>query len=68
MAAIVELESGHAVAAMGTAAEVEAALCDEMLYDSAGWCLLRFAYEPHGFWVDPREVVGVYELTDCEAA
>jgi hypothetical protein len=68
MAAIVELESGHAVVAMGSAAEVEAALADEAVYDSDGWCLLRFAFEPFCFSVDPRRVVGVYECTDCEAA
>lgn len=66
MAAIVELESGHAVIAMGTAAEVDAALADSAVYDEHGWALLRFALEPALFRVDPRVVVGVYECTDCE--
>lgn len=63
MPAILELESGHAVCAMGTAAEVEAALADEALYDSAGWVLLRFAFEPATFSVDPGAVVAVYDAT-----
>jgi hypothetical protein len=63
MPAVIEMESGHAVCAMGSAAEVEAALCDELLYDSDGWVLLRFAYEPACFSVDPSKVVGVYEAT-----
>jgi hypothetical protein len=63
MPAVIEMESGHAVCAMGSAAEVEAALCDELLYDSDGWVLLRFAYEAACFSVDPSKVVGVYEAT-----
>jgi hypothetical protein len=66
MAAIVELESGHAVCAMGTAAEVEAALADSAVYDSQGWALLRFAFEPELFRVDPGRVVGVYDATVCD--
>jgi hypothetical protein len=66
MPAVIEMESGHAVCAMGSAAEVEAALCDELLYDSDGWVLLRFAYEPACFSVDPSKVVGVYEATVCD--
>lgn len=66
MPAVVELESGHAVVAMGTAAEVEAALADSSVYDRDGWCLLRFAFEPEAFRVDPARVVGVYDATMCD--
>jgi hypothetical protein len=68
MAAVVEFASGHAVVAMGSEQEVRAALADESLLDADGWCLLRFAFEPATFSVDPARVVGVHGLTDCEAA
>lgn len=66
MAAVIEMESGHAVCAMGTAAEIEAALVDEAVYDSEGWVLLRFAFEPATFSVDPGKVVAVYDATVCD--
>lgn len=65
-AAVIELESGMSVLAMGSAREIEAALADASCYSAQGRCLLRFALSDAVFELDPGVVVGVVDATFCE--